>query len=72
MSDILELSCSVLSSILKKDLFTTWMFEISDVIDFVVDQKPDGFFGIVTKDIVEVSEYFELFFSRSFDRTTFF
>ena len=48
------------------------MFEISDVVDFVVDQKPDRLFGIVLEDIVEVSEYFELLFSRSFDRATFF
>ena len=72
MSDILELSCSVLSSVLEKDLFTTWMFEISHVVYFAVDQEPDRFFRIVAKYVVEISEYLKFFNSsnRSFDWTT--
>ena len=65
MSDIFELCGGILSGILKQDLFSTWMFEISDVVNFVIYKEPQRFFGIVLEYVIKFSEYFKFFFARS-------
>ena len=66
MSNIFELCGSILSSVLKQDLFSTWMFEISDVVNFAIYQEPQRFFGIVLEYIIKFSKNFQFFSARSF------
>ena len=56
MIDILKLGCGVLTSILKQDLSTAWVFEASHVVYFAINKKPARLLGIVLKDIIEVFE----------------
>ena len=42
MSDVLELSGRVLPGIHEEHGHFAWMLEVGHIVDFVVDQEPEG------------------------------
>ncbi len=61
MTDVLELSSCVLSSILKQNLKLSWVFEICYVVDFAVDHNPTAFLCVMMKNLFKLFKNFYVF-----------